>query len=481
MMKCTQNIYKPSFIIILIFTLLMVNSPSVTAEEASSAKYPVAEEAMELIEQYYIYPMNEEYMEDFLLKGIANTLPDPYSNYFTKEEYAYITEEAFVDIGIEVKVDRAAKTVKIIHIYEGSPAEKAGLKEGDVILTVDGDPVDTADIYAMAYLFAGEKGTTAIVQVKRQGNLKTLRVIRDTIEQRYLYSQMLDEQIGYIQLLEFMDQSGDMFKDHLTLLKEQGMEKLVLDLRYNQGGYIHVLDEIAKQLWDRTLLMHTTDRTGYTRPHVILGGTELDIPIVVLVNDFSASASEILAGALQDHGKAQIIGTPTYGKARMQHVFQLSNEGMLIFTTDAYLTPNKHDIEGVGLVPDIYEEDELAQLVKGLHTLGTQTITLEDYSDYVIVNGLKVLHESAVTVFKDKLYVETSLLSTLAPVSFQHTSTDTKRTIVHGNTSKTIDQQKGHFITKNGETYVHAEILETILPNLDVFLENGKPVLHYAY
>ncbi|CAM3763806.1 S41 family peptidase [Marinicrinis lubricantis] len=448
------------------------------AQAASLKDFETAEEVFQYIQDFYIQELNEETLEEQVIYGLIQSLNDPYTNYISPEKKEYMAEDGYIQIGIDYVIDQEG--VQIIHVYEGTSADEAGLMVGDKVTFINGESKSDLDYYDMDEALTGEKDTELTLTIDRDGKQLEVSVKRQFIEQYLIESKMVDDHVGYVLLWEFHEKSGELFARHLEQLKQQGMDSLILDLRYNSGGYIDVLDQIAKQFWEKAILMHTMDRNGVKTPHVITGGTELDIPIVVLVNESSASASEILAGALQDYDRATIIGTYTYGKARMQDVLPLSNGGLLSLTSEAYLTPDMHDIQDIGIEPDIYVDEYYSQMFTAFQELGVNSITLVDHDYYTLVNGIKsYYYVPGLESYKDRYYVSSELLNHFVPIEVQ-SNDDFAEVVVHlAGKDITLKQSHGEFIVVDSEIYISVPFIHAWIPNFNVTNQDGYAVLTY--
>lgn len=305
--------------------------------------------------------IDDEKLLEGAMKGMAEAIGDPYTIYMNKEEYNTFMESSqgsFYGIGAQLGV-RDDK-IRIIAPIEGSPAEKAGLKSGDVILKVDDYEVVDLNTDAVVSRVRGEKGVPVKLTIQRDdGDPFEVDIVREEVKNESVKGEMLDDTIGYIQITTFSDEEvSQKFTEKLNELKTSGMKKLILDLRGNPGGYLNQCVEIASHfIKEGEVVTYTVDKYDKKIVSNSTGGDATGMPLVVLVNGGSASASEVVTGALRDYKAATIIGTNTFGKGIVQQLLPLPNDmGGLKVTTSKYYTPNGENIHGKGIAPDIEVE-----------------------------------------------------------------------------------------------------------------------------
>lgn len=308
-----------------------------------------------LIDEYYIGEVDEKKVMDETIKGYVNGLNDEYSEYMTADEwedYQINTLGNYVGIGIYMTQDTTGKVV-VIEPIEGSPAEAAGLQANDYIVEVDGESVIGQDTAKVSSKIKGEEGTMVKLKVIRDNQYVTMDVERKAIKVYHVKNEMLENNIGYIKLSTFDEGCSDEFENAFKDLQGKGAQKLIIDLRDNTGGLVDEALKIADMIVpkDKKLLI-TKNSKGEKETTVAKQDVMIDMDIIVLVNGYSASASEILVGCLQDNKEAKIVGTTTYGKGVIQNVFSLSDGSVLKLTTAEYFTPNETQINKKGINPD---------------------------------------------------------------------------------------------------------------------------------
>ena len=314
-----------------------------------------------LIDQYYLYEgeVDEDALAEGIYSGYTAALGDPYTEYYDREETAALMESTsgeFSGIGATMTQNTDGPGAVITAVYEGSPAAEAGLQAGDVISKVDGNDVSGMDLDSIVSLIKGEKGTEVKITVLRYGQEIETTAVRDIIQMQTVDSVMLDDQVGYISVSEFDDVTYDQFKSALDSLEAQGMAGLVIDLRNNPGGNLDTVTDMLKLLLPEGPIVSITDKNGDTEEITCDGSNEFTKPLAVLVNQYSASASEVFCGAVQDYGIGSIVGVTTFGKGVVQQLMDLGDGTCLKVTIAEYYTPSGRSINGIGVEPDVEVE-----------------------------------------------------------------------------------------------------------------------------
>ncbi len=314
-------------------------------------------EITSLIENNYYQEVSREQIEEGILHGAVLALGDPYSAYMNEEEkqsYNQSLEGAYVGIGVLTTFNSDWQAM-IAQVYNDSPAQKAGLQKGDIFVAVDGEKINTAsskDLSEVTGKIRGEAGTSVEITIARNGQEMNFTVQREEVHITYVTSRMLDHSIGYIKIDEFSGSALEEYQQAVAQLQEQGMQAMILDLRDNPGGFVDYAVEIADELLPEATIISVRDRNGNEKQYTS-DSKAMEIPMAVLVNQNSASASEILTVALKENQRATIIGEKTYGKGIIQSHFNLSWGGYLKLTTASYYSPNGNAIHEVGVTPDI--------------------------------------------------------------------------------------------------------------------------------
>lgn len=328
------------------------------AEYDRLQRYAELDEIWQIVEQYYYQEADTEAMLDGAEMGLLYGLGDPYTYYYTPDQYAQLwadDEGEYAGIGIQIMGDYTTGLCTISRVFLDSPALDAGLRKGDVLTRVEDIDVVTTTLQDAVNIMRGEPGTPVNVQVQRGDQLLDFVVQRAVVHVNWVNSCMLDGDVGYISLYEFSGDCSPSFAVHLDNLMNQGAKALVIDLRDNPGGWVDDAQKVADMFLEEGNVASLVYRDGTTELYTTTtDGKENPIPLVVLVNEYSASASEILAGALQDRGRATIVGTQTFGKGVVQYVLPVGTRGAgMQLTVAQYYTPNGNEVHKVGITPDI--------------------------------------------------------------------------------------------------------------------------------
>ena len=330
---------------------------SVTGEavnEDTVAKMKVIENVIDTY--FYKEDVDKDAMVDGIFKGMVESLGDPYSEYYSKEELESLYQDSFgvyYGVGAYVSLDTTTGLAKVSGIIADSPAEEADLRAEDIIYKVDDVDVTGMSLQETVSLIKGDENTTVKLTLIRDGKEIEKEVTRRKVESPTVNFKMLDDGMAYIQITEFDTVTVDQFTEAMAMARGNDMKGLILDLRSNPGGNLSSVVSIAKQMLPKGLIVYTEDRDGNREEYSCDGSKELDVPMVVLVNGNSASASEILAGAIKDYGIGTLVGTTTFGKGIVQRPIELSDGSAVKLTISSYYTPNGINIHGIGIEPDV--------------------------------------------------------------------------------------------------------------------------------
>lgn len=330
---------------------------AVTGEAVSDdtvAKMKVIENVIDTY--FYKEDVDKDAMVDGIFKGMVESLGDPYSEYYSKEELESLYQDSlgvYYGVGAYVSLDTTTGLAKISGIIADSPAEDADLRAEDIIYKVDDVDVTGMTLQETVSLIKGDENTTVKLTLIRDGKEIEKEVTRRKVESPTVKFEMLDDGMAYIQITEFDTVTVDQFTEAMAMARGNDMKGLILDLRSNPGGNLSSVVSIAKQMLPKGLIVYTVDRDGNREEYSCDGSKELDVPMVVLVNGNSASASEILAGAIKDYGIGTLVGTTTFGKGIVQRPIELSDGSAVKLTISSYYTPNGINIHGIGIEPDV--------------------------------------------------------------------------------------------------------------------------------
>jgi len=365
-----QRIYKTIMLVVLtvfltfiLTTMYMTNKYNLGQTDISTLFNPSSnsltttlEYIDKILDNYYLNEIDDEKTKDGALKGFVAALGDPYTEYITKdemEEYKVNLTGNYVGIGIYMGANTQKNTIEVIMPIKGSPAEEAGILAGDTIISVDGIKYTGSDMDVAADRIKGEEGSFVKIEILRNQEIKTFEIQRRKVVTNPVEAEKLENNIGYIQVTSFDEETGNSFKLKFEELKNQGIKSLIIDLRNNGGGLVDAALQIADYIVPKgEELLITVDKEQKEKIEKAEEDVLIDIPIVVLVNENSASATEILAGALKDNEEATIIGNTTYGKGVIQQLLTLRDGSGLKVTVQEYYTPNRNKINGVGIEPN---------------------------------------------------------------------------------------------------------------------------------
>lgn len=338
------------------------------------------------IDQYYLGEVDEAALDEGVYKGIVEALGDPYSEYFTLEEnteHNQSYEGSYKGIGVLLQQDQETGIVTIVSCYDGSPAQEAGIMDGDILYMVNGETVADQELTdAVAVIkSAGDEGVDLTLIREGHADYIEVNVVPNDVTYPSVSHEMLEDNIGYLAISEFKEPTYQQFHEALEDLKNQGMQGLVVDLRNNTGGLLHTVNDILNDILPEGTIVYTVDKYGNRQDYNSDGETPLEIPMVVMVNEYTASASEIFAGAVRDYDMAKLVGTNTYGKGVVQSTIALADGTGLKLTIANYYTPKGTNIHGTGLEPD-----EVVELDMTPQEDGT-------YVDNQLERGVEVLKE----------------------------------------------------------------------------------------
>lgn len=339
-----------------------------------------------LIDKYFLGEVDEEKLKEGAIKGYIEGLDDPYTEYISKEDMEDYMADAtgnFVGIGIYMIKDTETNKIMILSPMKGSPAEKAGILPGDLILSVNGIEYSGDELTVASNNIKGEEGSTVTIEILRGTETKTFEIKRENVKINPVEGKILEKNIGYIEFSSFDEGTSEEFKTKYEELEKQGIKSLIIDLRNNGGGIVNEALDIADYILENdAVILYEVDKNNNETVEKAKGDPIINMPIVVLTNENTASSSEILAGALKDHGKAKIVGTKTYGKGVIQQLLTLPDGSGLKITSEEYLTPNRIKINEIGIEPD--EKVELPETVENV-------LNIEEKDDTQLQKAIEIL------------------------------------------------------------------------------------------
>lgn len=370
----TQRIYKIIMLIALVaFITFIITTVFLYNTNLGNTKYVLVSNndntiAGELarfrtiIDEYYLGEVDENKLKESAIKGYVEGLGDEYSEYITKEEYEEYEINImgnYVGIGIYMSAYKDSDEIVVLSTIEDSPAESAGILTGDIILKVDGIEYDGEHLDEASAAIKGEEGTKVKIEIKRNEQIMELEIERKKVIVNPVKSEVKENNIGYIKLTSFDEETSKIFKEKYEELQKQNIQSLIIDLRDNGGGIVQEALTIADYMLEKdSKMLITVNKKENEVIETAKTDPIITIPVVLLVNENSASASEILAGALKDNNRAKIVGTKTYGKGVIQELLRLKDGSAIKLTTEEYYTPNRTKINKVGIEPDELVENK---------------------------------------------------------------------------------------------------------------------------
>ena len=358
----------------------------VEKSEQTSDIAETLEDYRKIIDKYYLGDIDEEKLKEGAIAGYIKGLDDEYTEYISKEDMAdYMADTTgnFVGVGVYMVQDTEANKIMVLSPIKGSPAEKAGLQPGDYIIAVDGVTYTGEQMTEASNKIKGETGTTVKLQIQRKDETLDIELTRENIKVNPVEGEVLENNIGYIEFSSFDEGTAEEFKTKFEELQGKGIKSLIIDLRNNGGGIVDEALEIANYILDKdSVILYEVDKNNNETVEKTTDDPIINMPIVILTNENTASSSEILAGALKDHKKATIVGEKTYGKGVIQRLLTLPDGSGLKITSEKYLTPNRIEINKVGIEPD--EKVELPETV-------TNILNVEKSEDTQLQKAIEIL------------------------------------------------------------------------------------------
>ena len=369
-----------------LYSYFVENPVSVSTQNINKDLTSKLNQYREIIDKYYLGDIDETKLEEGAIKGYIEGLGDPYTEYISKEEmdtYLDDTMGNFVGIGIYMTKNTQYDKIQVLSTIKGSPAEKAGIQSGDLILSADGIEYSADDMTTASNKIKGEEGTKVILEILRGAGTIKYEITREKVKVNQVEGKVISENIGYINFSSFDETTAEDFKTQYEELAKQNIKSLIIDLRNNGGGIVDQALKIADYIADKdSVLLYEVDKNGKETVNKAKEDPIINIPIIILTNENTASASEILAGALKDLGKAKIVGTTTYGKGVIQQILKLNDGSGLKITIEEYQTPNRNKIHKIGIEPD--EKVELPDSV-------TNSLIIKESDDTQLQKAIEML------------------------------------------------------------------------------------------
>ncbi len=488
-MEVVQKMTKRFFSILACAILVTFSwfAPARAADNTDDLEYGAAlvVEIMDLMHEYHLSNPDAAVLTQGAIQGLLDSLEDPYADYFSDEELKVFIDSLNGDlVGVGIEVMAGEQYPYVSNVIPGTPAERSGIKACDIIVAVDGQNIAGWSLDDVVNKIRGTIGSKVILTIQREDNVLKVGLKRADIHVPSVNHEMLAGKTGYIHIASFGSSTSQEFDDAMRSLESAGMESLIIDLRNNGGGYLDAaVDILGNFVTEDTLAVRMVDGQG-KREILTLDKTTADAPpMVVIVNELTASASELLAGALQDYKIAALVGNVTYGKGVVQNIIPLSSSGALKLTVSKYLTPMGHDIDKVGLIPDHYvlvQELQREVAWQILHPEDVPDLTLDLSTGRAVLNGRAL--ENALDIEKNNSAYAMPLRQVLEAMLYQvfwqdglikvfsdHEEVWSIKPSVGG-----LGDRSGVFV-KDGVSYLSENILRQL--NIDISKEKNKITL----
>ncbi|MBO9607826.1 MAG: PDZ domain-containing protein [Paenibacillaceae bacterium] len=459
--------------------LMMPPAAAFAAEPEGSGVSPAVGEVLDWLSRIHVSGTDRSALEAAAIKGMIDSLGDPYTQYMTAAEWNQFEsslEQRYVGIGVRLEQDE--RGFLVIEVFAGSPAEAVGMRAGDYIVAADGKSYAGKTMNELTAAIMGTADTKVDVTYVRDGDTKTATMTRKPVAIQTVSGSRMEGGAGYIRIDSFSSDADELFAGKLDELEKQGITSLIVDLRGNPGGLLDSASNIAKRFIKDGVLIHTSDRNHVDDPIRLSGGSTVAYPVTVLVDQNSASASEVLSGALQDYRVATIVGTVTYGKGSVQTIYSIAGGGMLKVTIEEYLTPNKHKVNKVGIKPDVEVTGEIAQTIKAVHLSGVADVTIRQQPGGIVVNGTPFLERLNVIRDKGRVYVPSRTLAALVDADVAWNGDTKSVSIAAGgfSASYATGDDSGKFV--DGTMYVALDAFAYAFDNVTWSDDAGVLTLH---
>lgn len=309
-----------------------------------------------IIDKYYYQEVDKDILEEYMYYGVMMGLQDRYSGYYSAEQYAdamQSSEGVYVGIGLLMEQDPQTNVISVSKCYEGSPAYEVGILAGDIIYKVNEYIAAEKTLSELGEIISAEESVVLYIQRDGVEELMEMEVSIEEVEVPSVYHRMLNDSMGYIQIAEFTDVTSEQFRSAYEALSKQGMKGLMIDLRENPGGLLSSVCNTLRQILPEGLIVYMEDKNGKRQEYFCKGETPIEIPLVLLINENSASAAEVFSGAVKDYEIGTLVGTTTFGKGIVQQYFPMYDGSAIKLTVSSYYTPDGVNIHGVGIAPDV--------------------------------------------------------------------------------------------------------------------------------
>ncbi len=463
-----------------LFAMTIVANPS--PADAASNKELMNEVFDTLVKEHY-KAANQEQMMKAAVQAMIAGFADPYTEFYTPQEwreYEAMLENEYVGIGVQL--DQDANGYYVYRMFPGSPAARSGVSLNDYIVAVNGVSVKGLKETDFYKLLTGTEGSTVSLKLKRYDRTINLTMKRAKITVNPIVSRSFADGVAYMEISGFDSDVPNEFQQQWRSLKQKNPKSLIIDLRNNSGGYLDATLDLAQYFIPNRVLLKEVDRFGRQTPFSTKNDSDnldllVDVPVVILVNEQSASAAEVFAAALRDYKKATLVGTKTYGKGSVQQLFPLANDYMLKLTVRKYVTPLGKPVDGVGIVPQHQADFAPAQLIRAMQLVGIKKMKIAvDEQQVMSVNGVASLERVKLIREKGNIYVPARLAAALLNNAQVTAPKKGVLQIRHAAGTATFDAASG-LLTREGTSYLNLASLVKRVPQLKFGKNAGQIVL----
>lgn len=459
--------YRQLVVWCLAFCLVLSVPLGSLAEEGATASEKRLLEAYEVLKSRHVSAPDEVGLADAAIEGMVNSLNDPYTEYFSPEELKGFTSsinQTYIGIGVRLGV--STDSYYIDEIFPGSSAINKDVRTGDWIVQVNGESIKGWELEKVTSTIKGEEGTTVKLTLQREGKLHVVELTRKQVAIPVVTAKRVDARTGYVQLTTFSMDASSHLKQAIQGLQQDGLDTLVLDLRNNPGGYLQSALNIASLFIEEGVLIHTRDREGKDQPLHIISGEMPSYKLIVLVNEGSASASEVLSGALQDHQAGTIVGTKTYGKGSVQSIVSLESGGAIKVTIQEYYTPNGRPVNKVGITPDVEVKDRVAQIITAMHVAGGSPIEVTLGRTFTEIGQASFSDVVPVLTSNSGTFVASRVLAAMVDAQVAWDSATASVTIGSGKAASQFATSSPTVQYKQGVSYIELNAFAAAFPSL---------------
>ncbi|WP_164931530.1 S41 family peptidase [Longirhabdus pacifica] len=451
-----QRLSWKRLIAVLFLFAVVISAVSFSTMEADTTPNKI-QEVYDLLNENHLEGNKEEEMTNAAIQAMVEVYGDPYTQYFNPEEWKEFQrtmQSSYVGIGVRIAQDEEG--ISIVEVFDESSAKEAGLKSGDYITAVEGNAVGDKTTSELVQEIIGPEKTKVNITITRDGEKMDFKLERRQVQIPAVQSFMFSDGVGYLQLNSFSEDADKEFANGLESLQKEDMQSLIIDLRNNPGGYLDIALNISKLFIEEGTLIYTKDNKGDLEGLAIKNGKEAQHPITIMLNENSASASEVLSGALQDYELATIVGTKSFGKGSVQRLFPLTDGSMIKITMEEYLTPKKRKVNGEGLPPDVNVEGAAEQLITAMHTAGVKNFNISLNEELISINDKEYSTDVELVEENGNVYAPVRFLASLIGAEVKWNSEAEQVELVIGEQSQVLKENE-YQLYRDGKNYVDVQ------------------------